>query len=192
MIFRFYFAVPRITAVWIALIATLKVDLQALNIWHLFYIIKNSRQKICAYARFVRYQQKTSDQTSCCVLLISKYFSNKKNSFYGSKRNYYPIEPLFCQETIDRLVILLEGHKATVYARINQQSEVHNAGKEIPALEFILFGNPRAGGRIMVENPIAALDLPLKIIVWEDAEKKVWLAYNKASYLEERYALPHD
>jgi uncharacterized protein (DUF302 family) len=100
--------------------------------------------------------------------------------------------PYSVKETIDRLVILLEGHKATVYARINQQSEVHNAGKEIPALEFILFGNPRAGGLIMVENPIAALDLPLKIIVWEDAEKKVWLAYNKASYLEERYALPHD
>jgi uncharacterized protein (DUF302 family) len=100
--------------------------------------------------------------------------------------------PYSVKETIDRLVILLEGHKATVYARINQQSEVHNAGKEIPALEFILFGNPRAGGLIMVENPIAALDLPLKIIVWEDAEKKVWLAYNKASYLEERYALPYD
>jgi uncharacterized protein (DUF302 family) len=100
--------------------------------------------------------------------------------------------PYSVKETIDRLVIFLEGLKATIYARINQQSEVHNAGKEIPALEFVLFGNPRAGGLIMAENPIAALDLPLKIIAWEDAAKSVWLAYNKASYLEERYGLSHD
>jgi uncharacterized protein (DUF302 family) len=96
------------------------------------------------------------------------------------------------KETMDRLVVLLAEHKATIYARINQQSEVHNAGKEIPALEFILFGNPVAGGSIMAENPIAALDLPLKIIAWEDTKKDVWLAYNEAAYLEERYTLPHD
>ena len=100
--------------------------------------------------------------------------------------------PWSVKETIDRLVVVLEEHKATIYARINQQSEVHNAGKEIPPLEFILFGNPKAGGLIMAENPIAALDLPLKIIAWEDAAKSVWLAYNNASYLEERYALSHD
>jgi uncharacterized protein (DUF302 family) len=100
--------------------------------------------------------------------------------------------PWSVKETIDRLVTVLVEHKATIYARINQQSEVHNAGKEIPALEFILFGNPKAGGLIMAENPIAALDLPLKIIAWEDAAKSVWIAYNNASYLEERYALSHD
>jgi len=100
--------------------------------------------------------------------------------------------PWSVKETIDRLVVVLEEHKATIYARINQQSEVHNAGKEILPLEFILFGNPKAGGLIMAENPIAALDLPLKIIAWEDAAKSVWIAYNNASYLEERYALSHD
>ena len=65
------------------------------------------------------------------------------------------------------------SRKAIVYARINQQSKAHNVGKEIPPLEFILFGNPKAGGLIMAENPIAALDLPLKIIAWQDAEKSV-------------------
>jgi len=100
--------------------------------------------------------------------------------------------PYSVKETMDRLIVILQERKVTIYARINQQSEVHNSGKEIPALEFILFGNPKAGGLIMAENPIAALDLPLKIIAWEDAAKTVWLAYNKASYLEERYALRHD
>jgi uncharacterized protein (DUF302 family) len=100
--------------------------------------------------------------------------------------------PYSVRETIDRLVVLLEQHNVTIYARINQQSEVHNAGKDIPALEFILFGNPKAGGLLMAENPIAALDLPLKIIAWEDSARDVWLAYNQASYLEQRYGLSHD
>src|SRR5580765_1168625 len=74
------------------------------------------------------------------------------------------------KETINRLVIFLEQHGVTVYTRINQQSEVQKAGIDIPPMEFILFGNPKAGGPIMAENPVAALDLPLKIIAWEDQE----------------------
>lgn len=94
------------------------------------------------------------------------------------------------KETIDRLQAFLVQHGATIYARINQQKEVNNTGQNILPLEFILFGNPRAGGPIMAENPMAALDLPLKVIAWEDDEKKVWLAFNDASYIEERYSIP--
>jgi uncharacterized protein (DUF302 family) len=100
--------------------------------------------------------------------------------------------PLAVKETMDRLVAVLSEHKITVYARINQRSEVQNAGQAIPPLEFILFGNPKAGGPVMAENPVAALDLPLKIIAWEDAAKKVWIAYNAAAWLEDRHSLPHD
>ena len=100
--------------------------------------------------------------------------------------------PFSVKETMDRLAAVLGERKVTIYARIDQQSEVHTAGKEIPPLEFILFGSPKAGGPIMGENPVVALDLPLKIIAWEDAAGKVWLAYNSAAYLEERHSLPHD
>jgi uncharacterized protein (DUF302 family) len=95
------------------------------------------------------------------------------------------------KETIDRLVAVLNERKISVYARINQQSEVQSAGQTIPPLEFILFGNPKAGGPVMAENPIAALDLPLKIIAWEDAAKKVWIGYNAAAWIEDRHSLPH-
>jgi uncharacterized protein (DUF302 family) len=95
------------------------------------------------------------------------------------------------KETIDRLVIFLQQHGATVYARINQQFELNNAGLKIRPLEFILFGDPRAGGPVIIENPMAALDLPLKIIAWEDEKNKVWLAYNDTMYLEKRYSLLH-
>ena len=93
------------------------------------------------------------------------------------------------KETVDRLQSFLLQHGVTIYARIDQQQELKKTGQTIPPLEFLLFGNPKAGGPVMIENPIAALDLPLKIIAWEDNDKKVWLAYNEASYIKERFSL---
>src|SRR6201986_2176024 len=83
------------------------------------------------------------------------------------------------KETIDRLQVFLLQHGATIYARIDQQAEVQKAGQNIPPLEFILFGNPKAGGPIMAENPLAALDLPLKAIAWEDKDGRAWLGYKQ-------------
>jgi uncharacterized protein (DUF302 family) len=93
-------------------------------------------------------------------------------------------------ESIDRIQKFLQGQGVTIYARIDQQSELNNAGLKTPPLEFILFGKPKAGGPLMMSNPISALDLPLKIIAWEDQQNKVWLAYNDAAYIRERYDLP--
>jgi uncharacterized protein (DUF302 family) len=97
--------------------------------------------------------------------------------------------PFGVKETIDRLVIFLEKHGATVYTRINQQNEVRHSGREIAPVEFILFGNPANGGAIMAANPLAALDLPLKIIAWENEEKMVSVAYNDPVYIQHRYTL---
>src|SRR5450432_289421 len=95
------------------------------------------------------------------------------------------------KDTIDRLESFLQQHGATVYARINQQTEVNNIGQNLLPLEFIFFVNPNSGLPVMAENPLAALDLPLKVIAWEDDQKKVWLAYNEAAYIEQRYSLLH-
>jgi uncharacterized protein (DUF302 family) len=94
------------------------------------------------------------------------------------------------KETIDRIQHFLQKQGVTIYARIDQQTEVVNAGLNLAPLEFILFGKPKAGGPLMIANPLAALDLPLKIIAWEDQQHKVWLAYNDAAYVRERYGLP--
>ena len=94
------------------------------------------------------------------------------------------------KETIDRIQRFLQTQGVTIYARIDQQSELTNAGLHLSPLEFILFGKPKAGGPLMIANPLAALDLPLKIIAWEDQQHKVWLAYNNAAYIRERYDLP--
>jgi len=100
--------------------------------------------------------------------------------------------PYSVKETIDRLQVFLQQHGATIYARIDQQAEVQKMGQSSAPLEFILFGNPKAGGPLMAENLLVALDLPLKVIVWEDDQKKVWVAYNEASYIEGRYNLSHN
>ena len=99
----------------------------------------------------------------------------------------YPVN-----ETINRLASFLQQHGATIYARIDQQAELANVGINILPLQFILFGNPKAGGLLMKENPLTALDLPLKIIAWEDDQRVVRVAYNEASYLQDRYGLSSD
>jgi uncharacterized protein (DUF302 family) len=97
----------------------------------------------------------------------------------------YPVK-----ETVDRLQAFLRQKGVTIYARIDQQAEANNAGYNLLPLEYLLFGNPKAGGAIMAANPVAALDLPLKVIAWEDEQQKVWLAYNDPSYIQGRYTLP--
>ncbi len=93
------------------------------------------------------------------------------------------------KETIDRLQAALEQHGVTIYARIDQQQELQKVGQTIAPLEYLLFGNPKAGGPVMVENPVAALDLPLKLIAWQDDQQAVHIAYNDASYIKNRYSL---
>lgn len=94
--------------------------------------------------------------------------------------------------TIDKLQELVVMNGGTIYARINQQDELKKNGIAIPPLEFLLFGNPSIGGSMMLENPIVALDLPLKVIAWEDGQQQVWVAYNDNSYLQERHGLKPD
>lgn len=100
--------------------------------------------------------------------------------------------PYSVKETIDLVEEYLVRHGATIYARINQQNEVGKAGQTILPLEFLMFGNPKVGGVLMAQNPLFALDLPLKIISWENEYKVVQLAYNESTYLEERYSLEKD
>jgi uncharacterized protein (DUF302 family) len=100
--------------------------------------------------------------------------------------------PYKVKETIDHLEAVLKKRGATIYARIDQQAEANKIGQDLNPLEFLLFGNPKIGTPLMAENPLVAIDLPVKIICWEDDDKKIWLAYNDPVFIEDRYALSHD
>lgn len=105
--------------------------------------------------------------------------------------NTYP-SPHSVRETAARLISFLTGHGATIYAHIDQQAEAAKTGITINPLEFILFGNPAAGGKVMQVSPVSALDLPLKLLVWQDDMDKVWVSCNDRLYLRDRFHLPDE
>jgi uncharacterized protein (DUF302 family) len=124
---------------------------------------------------------------ACCVY---PFLSFKNLTVMSARGVSFRESKYSVKESIDRVQSFLTQHGATIYARIDQQAEVRKTGLHLMPLEFILFGNPKGGGPLMAENPLVALDLPLKLIAWEDDQKKVWLAWNKAEYIEERYSMP--
>jgi len=94
--------------------------------------------------------------------------------------------------TMDKLENALKSKGVTIYARIDQQKEASKSGLELPPTELLIFGNPKAGVPIMKSHPLAGLDLPLKALVWQDEQQKVWLSYNSLDYLKKRHDLPDE
>jgi len=95
-------------------------------------------------------------------------------------------------ETIARLRSEIERRKLTLFIAIDQQQEAARAGLKLRPTTLLLFGNPAAGTRVMQASPEAAIDLPLKILVWEDETAQVWVAVNDGAYLQRRHGLADD
>jgi uncharacterized protein (DUF302 family) len=93
-------------------------------------------------------------------------------------------------ETLDRLAAMLKQHGVTVFARIDFSGDAGRAGLSMRPEQMLIFGNPKAGTPLMVAVPAAGLDLPLKLLVWEAADGKVWAGYNDPRYVVDRYKLP--
>jgi uncharacterized protein (DUF302 family) len=93
-------------------------------------------------------------------------------------------------ETVDRLKNILRSKEVTLFALIDHSGEATKVGMKMPPTKLLIFGNPKGGTPLMLTAPSVALDLPLKILVSEDAQGKVWLSYNSPEYLKERYGLP--
>ncbi len=95
-------------------------------------------------------------------------------------------------ETVDKLKTILQSKGATLFALIDHSGEAAKAGLKMPPTKLLIFGNPKAGTPLMLAAPSAAIDLPLKILVAEDSEGKVWISYNSVDYLKERHGLPQN
>lgn len=93
-------------------------------------------------------------------------------------------------QTVDRLKSILQVKEITLFAVIDHSEEATKVGFEMRPTKLLIFGNPKAGTPPMLATPSIAIDLPLKILVWEDNQGKVWLSYNSPEYLEERHGLP--
>lgn len=93
------------------------------------------------------------------------------------------------RDSLDRLEGILRSKGIQVFARIDHAGEAARVGLSMPPTEVLIFGNPRAGTSVMLAAPTAAIDLPLKVLAWQDAVGKVWLGYTDPSYLARRHGL---
>jgi uncharacterized protein (DUF302 family) len=92
-------------------------------------------------------------------------------------------------DTVDRLERLLKERGLMVFARIDFSADAARAGLTMRPEQMLIFGNPKAGTALMQAEPAAGIDLPLKALVWEDADGRAWLAYNAPEYVVRRHGL---
>jgi uncharacterized protein (DUF302 family) len=99
--------------------------------------------------------------------------------------------PRSVSETVARLLQLLAARGLRTFAVIDQRSEAKSVGLELRETTLVMFGSPAAGTPVMAASPLAALDLPLKVVVWADGEHTN-VSYVPAVALAARYGLTND
>jgi len=93
-------------------------------------------------------------------------------------------------ETVEKLKGILQAKGIALFALVDHSGAAIKAGMKMRPTKLLIFGNPKAGTPVMLAAPSSAIDLPLKILIWEDAQGKVWVTYNSLAYLQERHNLP--
>jgi uncharacterized protein (DUF302 family) len=94
------------------------------------------------------------------------------------------------EDTVGKLRGILQAKGIALFALIDHSGEAEKVGLQMPPTKLLIFGNPKAGTPLMLASPGCAIDLPLKILVAQDADGKVWLSYNDPAFLIERHSLP--
>jgi uncharacterized protein (DUF302 family) len=95
-------------------------------------------------------------------------------------------------ETVQKLKQILEAKGIKLFALIDHSGAAKDAGIEMRPTKLLILGNPAAGTPLMIASPTIAIDLPLKILVAEDAEGRAWISWNSPAYLQQRHHVPAD
>ena len=119
------------------------------------------------------------------ILLASEALAVQKEEGIVKIPSHHSVD-----ETVDKLKAILRSKGVTLFALVDHSGEAEKVGMKMPPTKLLIFGNPKGGTPLMLAAPSAALDLPLKILIAEDAEGKVWISYNSTEYLKERHGLP--
>ena len=96
------------------------------------------------------------------------------------------------KQTVEKLKSILQSKGVTLFALVDHDGEAKKVGMKMRPTKLLIFGSPKAGTPLMLAKPSIAIDLPLKILVWEDRQGKVWVSYNSSDYLKERHDLPQE
>lgn len=97
--------------------------------------------------------------------------------------------PFSVEDTVARLTSLVNEKGLVLFAVVDHSGEAAKVGLEMPGTKLVMFGSPAAGTPVMLASPLAALDLPLKVLVWADASGAVSVSYNTPQYLATRHHL---
>jgi uncharacterized protein (DUF302 family) len=100
--------------------------------------------------------------------------------------------PRSVRETLQKLEGILQSKGLMIFARVDHSGEAAKVGMEMHPTQLLIFGSPKGGTPVMLAAPTVAIDLPLKALVWEDGEGKVWITTNSAEYLQQRHGFPTD
>lgn len=95
-------------------------------------------------------------------------------------------------ETVEKLKTILEAKGVTLFALVDHSGEAAKVGMAMRPTKLLIFGSPKAGTPIMLAAPSIAIDLPLKILVWEDISGKTWLSFNSPAYLQQRHGVANE
>jgi uncharacterized protein (DUF302 family) len=96
------------------------------------------------------------------------------------------------EQTVEALTNILKAKEVALFALIDHSAEAEKVGLKMRPTKLLIFGDPKAGTPLMLASPSTAIDLPLKLLIWEDAQGRVWLSYNSPEYLRERHGLPQE
>lgn len=103
---------------------------------------------------------------------------------------HHHASPHTVDETLQQLDQVLRDRGLKLFAHFDHSGEAARAGLSMQPAHVLVFGNPTAGTPLMVASPLIALDLPLKVLVWQDASGQVWVSHAEPAWLAQRYSLP--
>ena len=121
------------------------------------------------------------------ILLASEALAVQKEEGIVKIPSHHSVD-----ETVNKLKTILQSKGVTLFALVDHSGEAEKVGLKMPPTKLLIFGNPKGGTPLMLASPSVAIDLPLKILVAEDSQGKVWISYNSAEYLKERHDLPQN
>jgi uncharacterized protein (DUF302 family) len=97
--------------------------------------------------------------------------------------------PVGIDQLLRRVLGCLEDRGLELFAVIDHSGQAAEVGLDMPATKLVIFGNPKGGTPLMLAHPLIALDLPLKLLLWETDEHDAFVSYNAPGYLAARYGL---
>src|ERR1700728_2388890 len=95
-------------------------------------------------------------------------------------------------QTVEKLKEILQAKGVKLFALVDHSGEAEKIGMQMRPTKLLIFGNPKAGTPLMLASPTIAIDLPLKMLVWENNNGEVWISFNSPAYLQARHHLPQE